>query len=48
MGKEIMMESDIATSPDAAITVLSLMMDGCVQSLGNDAPLHCSIIDIVE
>lgn len=47
MSDEIMMECGRAPSPDAAITMRTLAMDGMIKALGDITPLNRQILDAI-
>ena len=40
IGKEIMMEGCILSTPDATVAMYTLSMNGVAETLRQDAPLH--------
>ena len=48
VSKEVVVETYISTSPDASIAMFSLVMNGRVERFRNDAPLDCSVCQIIE
>jgi hypothetical protein len=43
MSEQIVVESDIPSTPDAAVAMFSFMMNRRIQGLRDNAPLHCCI-----
>ena len=48
VGEEIVMEAGIETAPDAAEAVCTLCVLGLAQTAGNQAPLYCEVLCLVD